>query len=439
MQWKLLGAVAVLLGPATVAAQTPTFAKDIVPIFQEKCEACHRPNSIAPMSLVTYEEVRPWARSIRTLVESRQMPPWHIDKTVGIQDFENDLSLSDEELATILAWVGRGARRGDPADMPPPVEWPADEGWLLAEGFNQAEPDLIIKSTPWTQKVDADDTYWTPVVPTGLTEPRWVRGIEMRPATVAGRTITHHAAVRLTQDETDAVAQNSIDDNGRAIDGLFMEWVVGQPGEVMRPNTGRLLLPGAKFSFDIYYSSGQEDVTDYLELGIYLYPEGEEPKYRQVLNAMAATSAGGIDIPPNSIKATQGFFTMRENGRIESFQPHMHLRGKAMSLEALLPTGQTVMLSHVSDYDFNWQISYAYTDDAAPLLPKGTIIKVTAWHDNTAANPANPDPNVWVGYGDREVDEAAHAWVNVTYMDDESYATEVAARRERLGQATQGQ
>jgi hypothetical protein len=154
---------------------------------------------------------------------------------------------------------------------------------------------------------------------------------------------------------------------------------------------------------------------------------------------MGATNAGGVDIPPGVMKATQGFFVLRQNGRVESFQPHMHLRGKAMSIEAILPTGQVQMISHVADFNFNWHNMYQYTDEVAPLLPKGTIIKVTAWHDNTPANRANPDPNVWVGYGDRTVDEMAHAWVNVTYMEDADFEAEVEARRARTQRNTQQQ
>jgi hypothetical protein len=136
---------------------------------------------------------------------------------------------------------------------------------------------------------------------------------------------------------------------------------------------------------------------------------------------------------------TQGFFTMRQAGRVESFQPHMHLRGKAMSMEAVLPSGQSQVLSHVADFNFNWHNSYVYADDAAPLLPKGTIIKVTAWHDNTAAKKSNPDPNVWVGYGDRTVDEMAHAWVNVTYLSEEDYVAEIEARRAKMNTQQQQQ
>jgi hypothetical protein len=434
-------AFAVVAAPAAAADAVPakpTFTKDIAPIFQEKCEACHRTNSIAPMSLVTYEESRPWARSIKTRVTARQMPPWHIDKTVGIQEFKNDRSLSDEQIETISRWVDQGAPKGDVKDMPAPKQWPNEQGWNFAHLFGQTEPDLIVKSAPWTQKAGQNDAWWKPTAETGLTEPRWVRAIEIRPGSVKGRKIVHHAIARLQQDETDSLAQN-VGPDGRPIAGTFMEWAVGKQGEIMRPNSGKLMLPGAKIVWDIHYSNGGEDITDQSELGIYFYPKGQEPKYRQVLHLMGGTNAGGVDIPPGVVKMTQGFFVMRQNGRVESYQPHMHLRGKAMSLEAILPTGQVQMLSHVADFNFNWHNSYVYADDAAPLLPKGTILKVTAWHDNTPANRANPDPNVWVGYGDRTVDEMAHAWVNVTYIEDKDFEAEVEARRARTQRNTQQQ
>jgi len=424
---------------AAAADTAPTFTKDIAPIFQEKCEACHRPDSIAPMSLVTYEESRPWARSIRSRVEGRQMPPWSVDKTVGIQHFKNDRSLSDQQIETIVKWVDAGAPKGDPKDMPAAKQWPSEQGWNYAALFGQKEPDLIIRSTPWTQKAGANDTWWRPVMMTGITEPRWVRAIEIRPATVKGRKITHHAIARLEQQEDNALFAVSDDPTLAAQGGTFMEWAVGKQGELMRPNSGKLMLPGSKIHWDIHYSNGGEDVTDVVELGIYFYPKGQEPKYRQVLHLMGATNAAGVDIAPNTVKQTEGFFVMKENGRVESFQPHMHLRGKAMEMTAILPTGQVQVLSKVSDFNFNWMTSYFYADDSAPLLPKGTILKVTAWHDNTSANKNNPDPNVWVGYGDRTVDEMAHAWVNVTYMDDASFKAELDARRAAKTKTTQQQ
>jgi hypothetical protein len=440
----ILAAVAALSGVLPVsagaqAAAAPTFTKDIAPIFQNKCEACHRPESIAPMSLVTFEESRPWARSIKNRVTARQMPPWHIDKTIGIQDFKNDRSLSDKEIDTIVQWVDGGAPKGDAKDMPVAKVWPNEQGWNFAKQFGQTEPDLIIKSLPWTQKAGANDAWWKPTAETGITEPRWVRAIEIRPGSVKGRKITHHAIARLQQKETDDLASNPLDAAGNPLPGTFMEWAVGKQGEMMRPGSGKLMLPGSKIVWDIHYSNGGEDITDQAELGIYFYPKGQEPKFRQVLHLMGATNAGGVDIPPNVVKATEGYFVMRENGRVESFQPHMHLRGKAMSMEAILPNGQLQVLSHVSDFNFNWHNTYVYDDKAAPLLPKGTILKITGWHDNTASNKANPDPNVWVGYGDRTVDEMAHAWVNVTYMSDADYRAEVATRKQQLGLTTDKQ
>ncbi len=434
-------ATAALMTPSVAAAAdaVPTFTKDIAPIFQEKCEACHRPDSIAPMSLITYEDARPWARSIRSRVAARQMPPWSIDRTVGIQHFKNDRSLTDQELQTVLAWVDGGAPKGDPKDMPAAKQWPTEQGWYYASMFGQKEPDLVLRSTPWTQKAGANDTWWRPVQMTGITEPRWVRAIEIRPGTIKGRKITHHAIARLEQQEDNPLYNVSDDPTLAQQGGTFMEWAVGKQGELMRPNSGKLMLPGSKIHWDIHYSNGGEDVTDVVELGIYFYPKGQEPKYRQVLHLMGGTNAAGVDIPPNSVKQTEGFFVMRENGRVESFQPHMHLRGKAMEMTAILPTGQVQVLSKVSDFNFNWMTSYFYADDAAPLLPKGTIIKITAWHDNTSANKSNPDPNVWVGYGDRTVDEMAHAWVNVTYMSDTDFKAELDARRAAKGRTTQQQ
>jgi hypothetical protein len=409
---------------------TPTFTKDIAPIFQAKCEACHRPDSIAPMSFVTYEETRPYVRAIKDRVASRQMPPWHIDKTIGIQEFKNDRSLSDAQIDTIVRWVDGGAPKGDPKDMPAPAQWPNEQGWNFASLFGQTEPDLIVRSTPYTQKAGAQDAWWKPSVPTGLTEARWVRAIEIRPSTVKGRKITHHAIARLQQNESQAPPEVRDPDAGGAgavgSAGTFMEWAVGKQGELMRPNSGKLMLPGSRIVWDIHYSDGKEDITDVVELGLYFYPKGQEPRYRQTLHLWGA---GGIDIAPNEIKVTQGFHTMTRAGRIESMQPHMHLRGKAMMMEAITPDGRKQVLSYVNDFNFNWHNSYVYADDAAPLLPKGSIVIITAWHDNTAAKKSNPDPTQWVGYGDRTVDEMAHAWVNVTYMSDEDYAAEIAARK----------
>jgi len=436
-----VGVVGLLALPASLAAQTPaapTFSKDVAPIFQNKCESCHRPDSIAPMSLITYEEARPWARSIRDRVASRNMPPWHIDPTVGIQHYKNDRSLSQNEIDTIVKWASNGAPKGDPKDLPPPVKWSEGNGWNFAKQLG-GPPDLIIKSPQYTQKAVAMDAWYKPVVETGITEPRWVRAIEARSGTLKGRKITHHALAYLMQDEKEAAALlNSDADSGA---GLFMEWAVNKQGELMRANTGKLMLPGSKIRWDIHYSAGGEDITDDVELGIYFYPKGQEPKYRTALSLYSGVTGGNrnLDIPPNTVSVGQNFHVMRKAGRVENFQPHMHLRGKAMMVEAILPNGQQQVLGYVPNFEFNWMNNYVFEDDYAPLLPKGTILKITAWHDNTPAKKSNPDPTQWIGWGDRTVDEMAHAWINITYMSDDDFTKEVDARKAKLAATTERQ
>jgi hypothetical protein len=409
-----LGFAQCIMG-ASLTGSTPTFTKDVAPILQEKCQNCHRAGSMAPMSLVTYEETRPWAKSIKERVITRSMPPWHLDKTVGIQHFQNDMSLSDDQIAVIARWVDGGAPMGDAKDMPPPKQWPNDDGWQLEKQYGK--PDLIVKSEPYTVAAKGQDVWYRPLTPIPLTEPRWVRAVEIRPATAAGRRVTHHAIAYLEQEEPGTTS-------GIAMQGVLMEWAINKNYDIYRPGTGKLLLPGAQIWWELHYHAVGEEIRDHVELAIYLYPKGETPKYRTYLTLFPGTPGGAIgqlDIPPNQVVETEGYTVLKAPARLENFQPHMHLRGKAMLLEAILPDGTKRTLSYVDHFNFNWMTNYIYADDAAPVLPKGTIIHVAAWHDNTAANPNNPDPNQWVGWGDRTVDEMAHAWVNVTYISEADY------------------
>ncbi len=422
--------VAVLLGlsvpmvAASVGGNSPTFSKDIAPIFQEKCDSCHRAGSIAPMSLLTYQETRPWAKAIKDRVATRQMPPWHIDKTVGIQEFANDRSLNDQQIATIVKWVDSGAPQGNPSDMPPPVKWNDDLTWQLAKTYG--EPELVLKSGDYTMPAHGQDVWWKPITDVPITEARWVRAVEMRPGTLAGRRIMHHVLANLIQEEPDPNHLNS-DENGAAVGannaGLLMEWAVGKNYDIYRENTGKLLLPGSKIRWELHIHAVGEQIRDHAELAVYFYPKGYVPKYRTRLMGFWALPKGGatLDIPPNSLAESSDTHVLKQAARLENYQPHMHLRGKAMAMEAILPDGTTRMLSYVDHFNFNWMNNYIYADDAAPVLPKGTIIRVTAWYDNTKNNPNNPNPNQWVGFGDRTVDEMGHAWVNVTYISDEDY------------------
>ena len=428
-----IGALLLLPGIAAAAdvnggTAPVTFAKDVAPIFQEKCQECHRAGTAAPMSLVTYEETRPWAKAIRQRVITRNMPPWHIDKAVGIQEFQNDRSLSDAQIATIVHWVDAGAPMGNPKDMPAPKQFGDDEGWQLAKVYGP--PDLVFKSDAYTMPAHGQDVWFKPLTETGVTEPRWVRAVEMRPGSLPGRKIMHHVLARLLQTEG---GTGSDDGGGLASAGLLMEWAIGKNYDIYRPDSGKLLLPGSKIWWELHLHAVGEAIRDHAELGVYLYPKGQEPKHRTFLTLFNATPQFGtkIDIPPNSISETQAFHQLKQAARLENFQPHMHLRGKAMLLEAILPDGTTQTLSYVDHFSFNWMNNYIYADDAAPLLPKGTLLHVTAWHDNTRNNPNNPDPDQWVGFGDRTVDEMAHAWVNVTYLTDAEYNDLVAQRKAR--------
>jgi hypothetical protein len=431
----LIGILGTLATVSAAELNSPpaTFAKDVAPILQEKCQSCHRTGSMAPMSLVTYDETRPWAKSIKQRVVTRSMPPWHLDKTVGIQHFQNDMSLTDAQISTIVRWADAGAPLGDPKDMPPAKQWPKEDGWQLSKQFGQ--PDFVLSSEPYSMPAKGQDVWFKPLTPIPLTEARWVRAVEMRPATPAGRKITHHALAYLQQEEPGT-------NTGVATQGLLMEWAVNKNYDIYRPNTGKLLVPGARIWWEMHYHAVGEAIRDHVELAVYLYPKGEEPKYRTFLTAFPATpgnaAMGQLDIPPNTVAQTEGYQALRAPARLENFQPHMHLRGKAMLLEAILPDGSKRTLSYVDHFTFNWMTNYIYADDAAPVLPKGTIIHTVAWHDNTTNNKNNPDPDQWVGWGDRTVDEMAHAWVNVTYISEEDYqeylakqkpAAPVAARR----------
>jgi hypothetical protein len=428
-----------------------TFSKDVAPILQEKCQQCHQPNSIAPMSLITFQDTRPWARSIKQRVAARQMPPWHIDQSVGVRKFKNDMSLSDEQIETIVRWVDAGAPEGNPKDLPPPKPLVTDNEWqAVKDGLGP--PDLVVRSSEYTMAAQHQDVWYRPMSDLPITEPRWARMVEIRPTNLKGRRIVHHSIAYLVLNN-DPEAVNTGTANGvnagagaAGADDLvnrrpqLMEWAIGKGYDQFRDGTGKLLLPGEKISWDQHLHAVGEEITAGSEIGIWLYPKGQEPNKRSYLIGFTGLRKREyLDIPPNSVALTEGFTALKENTLITNFQPHFHLRGKAMQVEAILPDGSNQIISYVGRFNFNWMTNYIYDDDAAPVFPKGTIIHVTAWHDNTRANPFNPDPDQWVGYGDRTVDEMAHAWMNVVYLNDEEYKALLAERKAKAERTTLSQ
>ena len=405
-----------------------TWSNDVAAIFQEKCQDCHRPDSIAPMSLLTYDQAKMFAPVIKYRVENRVMPPWHLNPNVGIQDFINNRGLTEEERATIVAWADQGALEGDTSRAPAPRVFNEALIWRLEEQMG-APPDLVVQSETYDLPAVTQDKWFRPVTPTGLTEEKWVKAIEIRPMTPATRGVVHHSLAFLLQQE-DGTAGLPEDVDVPFGPNLFMEWAVGKAGQIFRPDTGKLMLPGSQIMWEMHmHANGERVPNAQVELAVWFHDE--PPAHRTILSMLDARGPNSLDIPPNEITVTQGTFVLAAPARLENFQPHMHMRGKAMSMEAIYPNGSREVLAFVDNYQWNWQINYVFDEDAAPLVPKGTMIVTTAWHDNTTGNPYNPDPNQWVGWGDRTVDEMAHNWVDVTYLGQEEYERMLAERNVR--------
>ena len=405
-----------------------TFTRDVAPIIQENCQLCHRDGSIGPMPLMTYEEAKLYAPLIKLKVTTQQMPPYHYDTDVGVQALKSDKRLSTEEIETIAQWVDQGAVEGDLADMPAPRRFPDLGDWRLKTEYDYGVPDLVVRSGPITVPAEGQDLWWEPLVPIELTSDRYIRAIEVKPS-LEGYKVVHHANTTLNVME---------DGELKSMRGRFTEYALGKLGEIVPSDAARLLPVGSYVRWSIHlFPMGEEVVDDQMELGFWLYPEGYKPEYEQSLSSYALQ--GDLDIAPHGTAMTQGFHTWDHPVRIDSFQPHGHLRLVAKSLEIFHPdTGEREMVSMVSNWHPHWHLSHIYEEDVAPLVPAGAVMILTAWYDNTEDNPYNPDPEVWVGRGGRTADEMSHAWIAVSHLDDEGYERLKAARDDKLVQDTGG-
>jgi hypothetical protein len=438
-QAALAAAAIGLAAPAmnvAIEAQAPatgpqvTFTKDVAPILQRSCQKCHRPGSMAPMSLMTYEDVRPWARAIKTKVSLHEMPPWYIDKTVGISRFNNDPSLSDAEIATIVKWADSGAARGNPADLPPPVQFQDDAIWHIGQ------PDLIVKSNPHTIPASGSDWWGDYIVDTGLTEDRYLKAVETKPS-MGSKQVVHHAVTYLIQDESDAPA---LVGRGANVEGggFLNEYAVGKNGDVFPEGTGRLVKAGSKIRFNMHYHPIGEEKQDQSEVALVFYPKGYVPKY--YVSAIHTGDAEDLDLPPGQDNIrSDGYSRLTKNARLTSFQPHLHNRGKAQCIEAIYPEGKVETLSCVNNYKFGWHIVYNYQEDVQPLVPAGTLLHVISWHNNTASNRYNPDPRNWAGFGQRSIDDMSFAWVNYVWLTDEDFQKQLAERKANQTRVATGQ
>ena len=408
----VLAAQAADLASQANSGRQVTFSKNIAPIFQKSCQNCHHPGTSAPMSLMTYNDTRPWARSIKDRVLRREMPPWHLDKTVGIRQYKNDISLSDGQIATIVKWVDSGAPQGDLANLPKPLDFANENTWFIGQ------PDLTVTTDEFKMYPKGSDWWIDQFGEVTVPEDRWIKAMEIKPS---NRRIVHHAVVYAIEPDAPAGTPES---------GVQLtEYAVGKYGDTFADNTSRLLKKGTRLRFDMHYNAAGTEQTNRTTVAFKFYPEGFVPTFQVRSYAVRNLPNDELEIPPNTIVRTDGYFRLLKNARIDSFQPHMHMRGKGMTLEAINLDNTVTILSSVDHFDFNWHVNYVYADDVAPLLPAGTVLHMIGIHDNTAANRRNPDPNMWVGFGERSVDDMVQVWMDIVYLDDAEFKRLVEERK----------
>lgn len=399
-------AVALAVAPVVGAdvPEKPTFTKDVLPIFQQHCQTCHRPKPLnmsgmtAPFSLTTYEEARPWAKAIAKAVESKKMPPWFATEQFhGV--FANERGLSADEIATVTKWVEQGAARGNPSDAPEPIKFEDSEWWL-------GEPDLVVG---WDEPIWVGDdvTDWQPNIDIPLTEEmlpedRWIRSIEAQ----AGSEAVHHIVV-YKLDPGNSQMNNL---GGQNIGGL----APGAEPRFVQDGYGIHLKKGSTLRVNMHWhkeagpGTGQFDNS---KLGFFFYPKGTK------VNPIQIEPIGSTDftIPPNTDNYTVSMArTFNTPVRILNYLPHMHVRGKSAKYTAFYPDGTTELLLDVPNFDYNWQLYYEYPEPK--LLPAGTRVEVEMVYNNTAENPSNPDPNKAITFGlDTTEDEMAFGWMYYSY------------------------
>lgn len=398
----------------TTSATAQTYTDEVGKIINENCVVCHRAGGIGPMSFETYEQVRPWAPLIQMRVANREMPPYAYDHGIGIQDLQGDWRLSQEEINTVVAWVNNGAQYGD-ADIVLQPNLRDPEAWNFEADFGA--PDAIIPSVAIDIPANGNDLWHKHLVPTGLTEDRCIKAVQVKPRGNA-KSVVHHANSSIITSE------------GR--EGMLTEYAMGKWGEIVPEGVCRTIPANAEVSWDIHMfpgglgamAPGSVIKDNVVEIGLWLYTEEESKqlKYKQDLSLYRLGDQDDLVIPPNGYAMTQGFHSFDHPVRLDSFQPHGHLRMNAASLEIFYPeTGRTEAVSQISNWSATWHHSHLYAPESAPLIPAGAVIILKQWYDNTADNPNNPDPDMFVMGGSRTGDEMTHAWLAITHLDEEGF------------------
>lgn len=413
---------------APLAPGSVTFSKDVAPILYAKCASCHHPGEMAPMSLVTYKEVRPWAKSIREQVTSRQMPPWYADPNHG--QFSNDSRLTEQQIATIRAWVEQGAKEGEPKDLPPTPKF-SDTGWQFGQ------PDVVLTMTE-EASIPADGTvpYKYYAVPTNFTEDKYVQFAQLRRGE---RSVVHHVIVNVREPgqgplppageikantqrvnpEAGGGQQRQRGGNNNNPDGMLVGWAPGMSPLTLQPGRAKLVTKGSVLIFQMHYTTNGVAAKDKTSLGLWF---AKAPVEKRLITKGLFTDPSKLVIPPgdpNFESRSAHIFT--EDVHVHMFMPHMHVRGKDFEYKLIYPDGKEKILLRVPKYDFNWQLNYFVKEPIA--VPKGSRIECVAHHDNSAGNKFNPDPTATVRWGDQTWEEMMIGWLDYT-IDDQNLRTQ---------------
>lgn len=368
-----------------------TYSRHVAPIFQRHCQECHRPGEAAPMPLFTYADARPWARSIRKHVESREMPPWHADPAHG--SWQNARRMTEEEIQTVLSWVDAGSPEGDPKDLPAPRDF--------VEGWNIGKPDVVFKiPKEFRIKAKGEVPYQYYVVPTGFTEDRWVQAAEARPG---NRAVVHHIIVFIQEPD-----QTGLGQGGNIWKSHLCGTAPGEGPDIFPPGTAKRIKAGSRLVFQMHYTpTGKEEVDQSLcGLVFAREPVRHEFRVQGIANERFVIPAGAS---AHEVKAS---YTLKDDSTLWAFMPHMHLRGKSFRYDLVYPDGRREIALNVPRWDFNWQHNYIAKE---PLkLPSGTRIECTAVFDNSSENKHNPDPTREVRWGDQTWEEMMLGFVSFT-------------------------
>jgi len=424
------GALAVVVSAVPVSAQSapPTFYKDVLPILQSNCQTCHRPGEVAPMSLISYEDARPWARSIKSRTESKQMPPWFADPDYGA--FSNERRLTSHEIATLAAWADAGAPAGSAKDAPPARHF--EDGWNI-------KPDLIVEMPkPFELPATGTINYKYIVVKTNFPEDMWVVAAEMRPG---NSKVLHHGKVWVRppgsnwmknarpgdayemQTQRDIIGRNSAEE-GNDILGKFNPGL--GPQRFDQEGAAKFVPKGSDLVYEMHYTTDGKPESDVSKLGLVLAKS--DPARRYYFHA--GPTASNLVIPAGDGNAeVVSEVTLAAPGRLVYAQPHMHLRGKDFELQVIAP-GQQAKTVLKGKWDFEWQVGYEYAEPIA--LPVGTRLRLISHFDNSPANRFNPDPTKKIVWGPQNWDEMSNCFIGVLF----DRTVNVAKAFQRTGPST---